>query len=213
MGVGRPNLRTPRPVVASSSSAILSATDKNTNVVIGATGRTATSAAAFFCAGRGDTSTTAIASGVKRYYEFTITTMPGASNNAGTGWCTAAETFGDSAYLGEQNQGIGYYQDGNVYFNNGGGGSPFALTTFVQGDVICWAVDAVNNKDWVRVNNGNWLNDVIANQNPATATGGFDLTGFGTVYPAYCVQNGGLVTFNPGPTFAFTPPDGFTGFP
>jgi hypothetical protein len=60
------------------------------------------------------------------------------------------------------------------------------------------------------------LNDVIGNQNPATNTGGIDISTMGDVYPAYNVRNtgsGDMQTVSFGPAFAFAPPAGFTGFP
>jgi hypothetical protein len=87
------------------------------------------------------------------------------------------------------------------------------LGASVGGDVICVAVDMVNQRIWIRRNGGNWNSDAAAN--PATNVGGFDISALGTV-PLYPVvmfggSSAGTAVANFGATtFAQTMPSGFS---
>lgn len=194
---------------AAGSAGILSATVKNPHCIISGAGLIVTSDGANIdTIGRGDTATTAIASGVKPYWEITIN-IDAVAHNAAAGIMNASMGTADNEWLGQSADGSGWYDDGGVYRANA---QIATFATYTVGSVLCFAVDGAN-KWWGRVGSGNWNNDVIGNQNPATGTGGISITTLGTSYPAYLVRNGGKLTFNPGPTFANTPPSGFTGFP
>lgn len=153
-----------------------------------------------------------IGSGVKRYWEVTIVAdAGGASNEVGVGAASAAETFLDGEYLGSQAAGLGYYDSGAVFYTAIAGAT---FATFGAGDIICVALVGWT-KVWFRVNGGGWNNDILANQNPATNTGGIDITAAiaADIYPAYDVRNTGSQTANFGASaLAFTPPSGFTTF-
>lgn len=153
----------------------------------------------------------AIGSGVKRYWEITIADGGGVDNGSLGGIANASNLWNDDVYLGQTNDAVGYFSGTiNALLRNGA--SVLSAETFAQGDVICFAVDG-GNKMWVRRNGGNWNNQAIGSQNPATNTGGYSIAGMGTVYPAFNTKNWGKVTANFGSVFAFTPPSGFTYFP
>lgn len=143
------------------------------------------------------------------------------ASSIGGGLALLSETFADNVWIGSDTVSVGCYTDGNCYSNGSivsGGGGICACTT---GATMCFAVIG-GSKLWVRVNGGNWNNDVIANQNPATNTGGVSISalGFtGDTYPAMNtlnidgVQPVGKLTGNFGATaLAFTAPSGFSTF-
>lgn len=68
---------------------------------------------------------------------------------------------------------IGYDSGGTVRLNNA---TVATIMTYTSSDRIGVAVDRVNKKIWFRKNNGNWNNDVIANQNPVGNVGGIDIS-------------------------------------
>ena len=149
-----------------------------------------------------------IAAGQKIYFEGTLD-VSAADGNTGFGVGNASNTWTTGNFLGISANGIGYYDDGFITTNNVGfntGAVP------VQGNTICVAVIG-GSKIWFRINGGNWLNDVIGNQNPATGVGGRDISGMGNVYPAYSLIGTGTrtqYTGNFGGPFLFTMPSGFT---
>jgi hypothetical protein len=100
---------------------------------------------------------------------------------------------------------------GGQIFQNGGNAA--TIQTYVTGTTLCVAADLTNNKIWFRPNGGNWNNDVIANQNPATNTGGFTIgvTGGGPYFPLGTVANStDAATANFGATaYAQSVPAGF----
>lgn len=75
------------------------------------------------------------------------------------------------------------------YYGNGqyfAGGSQIAtLAAFVSGDVLAIEVDFALGKAWFANGAGGWNNDILANQNPATGTGGIALTVSGSLAPTY----------------------------
>lgn len=89
-------------------------------------------------------------------------------------------------FLGQDAKGLGYYSNAGVY-NNGSQLATYA--TFASGQLACVAIDLGNRKAWWRLGTGgNWNNDVIGNQNPATNTGGQTVPA-GTIYPAVCIAH------------------------
>jgi hypothetical protein len=84
------------------------------------------------------------------------------------------------------------------------------------GTILCIAYDSTLGKVWVRNGANNWNNDVIANQNPATGTGGISVTplGTGSFYPTVIYTAAGdTKSINMGDVipFSLTPPAGFVG--
>jgi hypothetical protein len=120
----------------------------------------------------------------KYYWECTNTTNGG--NQNGVGIANSTINLTTNFYLGQETHGLGYYSGGQVFYNAGSPAGPFA--TFAAGQLVCVALDLVNSKIWWRLGTGgNWNNDVIGNQNPATNTGGVAINATITgsaVYPA-----------------------------
>lgn len=148
-----------------------------------------------------------VTAGLKRYFEVRLDVLGGAGSTS-VGLANASNIYTDGSYLGLTNNSIGCFDDGQIIRNN------ITLTTVavpVVTNIICIAFTS-GSKMWERVGNGNWLNDIIANQNPATATGGVDISTLGDVTPAYNViglTGPSRITANFGPSFTFTPPAGF----
>ena len=109
------------------------------------------------------------------------------------------------------------WNTGNIFINNTHSNTNFV--TGVANDVIAFAVDFTNNKLWVKnvTHSGGWNNDVIANQNPATNTGGYDISGLSGgpyfIMASVGAVNGEKLTLNAG-TSAFIGgfPTGFTAW-
>lgn len=185
-------------------------TQKNSNVALTNSDLTATSdgsPASTHFAGRA-VAGAVIGSGVKRYWEITVTNSGTfASNDAGTGVCNSSQTFADNTFLGSSTNSISYYCGGDVYYNSS------AITSIGNWQAtvtICVACDG-GNAIWWRVGSGNWNGSGTAD--PATNTGGVSISSMGDVFPAYNVRNSGSLTANFGATaFAHTPPSGFSGF-
>lgn len=111
----------------------------------------------------------ASASAGKKYWEMTLNVFGGTAAFVGLANASAVLT----TYVGNTGS-YGHWNDGTNFINNGSAGP--ALATFVVGDTVCIAVDLTAAKIWSRVNGGGWNNDIIANQNPATNTGGTDIS-------------------------------------
>lgn len=153
----------------------------------------------------------AVGLGDKKYWEITINTQTSGGTN-GVGIMNALG-LGDS-FLGQTANSLSYFGiAGNVQYN---GTSPATLAPFANGDVIGVAINGAG-KIWFRVNSDGWNNDIPANQNPATNTGGIDislLVGAGSAFPAYNLQQedaNDQQTANFGHTaFANPAPSGYT---
>lgn len=78
---------------------------------------------------------------------------------------------------------IDWANNGQVSIN--GGATIATIATWATGSLLSRAVDLVNKKVWFRVGAGGWNNDVLANQNPATNTGGISIASLttGPYYP------------------------------
>lgn len=148
----------------------------------------------------------AIAAAAKFVWDFTITATGGNPGLINGSWA-----FIDSQYLGIDGNSIANFGiSPGVVYNNA------TLTTLAAmnpGDIVQTACIG-GSLIWWRVNGGGWNNDILANQNPATATGGISIAALGTpVYPAYNVGGAaGAVTANFGPSLSQTPPAGFSLF-
>jgi hypothetical protein len=104
------------------------------------------------------------------YYEASINVNSFGFTN-GVGVTSSAQSV--SNVIGNNNNGIAYYSDGTVRYN---AGTLTSLATYTAGDIISVAVDFTNNKVWFRKNAAGWNNDILANQNPASNVGGYDIS-------------------------------------
>jgi hypothetical protein len=146
----------------------------------------------------------ASASSGKKYWETlaNVRTTPAETGGAGNASATLSNFNGQDAF------GMGWFGSGEVYTNLTLQGT---IQTWVQGDTLCFALDIDNSKMWFRTNGGNWNNDVIGNQNPATNTGGFTFAFAAPVFAMLALNTSGdQHTANFGATaYAQTPPAGF----
>jgi hypothetical protein len=108
----------------------------------------------------------------KYYGEFDITRI-GTSNNWKVG-VSAPWGYLNSFGADVDNSGIVWDAGNGVVTKNNA--TVTTIQTATTGDTVCMATDFDNKKIWWRKGSGNWNNDVIANQNPATNTGGVDIT-------------------------------------
>lgn len=199
-GVARTNFRSRKlistlPIV---SAAIWSAADKNSNIVISGADLVATdsSGVAADHAGRGDTATTTIGSGIKRFWKVVPNVL---ATQIGVGVCNAIQAFADTVWLGSSVQSVGWYNNGAVYT---GGGGVATFGTYVQGDTLGIAVTGAGMM-WGSVNG-------VFTGDPVAGTGGVDISGMGDVFPAYDLQGNDSVTA----IFAASDaPSGFSAFP
>lgn len=74
------------------------------------------------------------------------------------------------SYLGSDTNGIGFAQDGSLYYN--GTAISTGLPTWGLGDIVDLAVDNSTASMWIRVNGSNWNNSPTAN--PSTNTEGIE---------------------------------------
>lgn len=146
----------------------------------------------------------------KTYMEFTVSCIVG---NTAIGLCTSALNL-DSAGLSGPGDSMVYYWHGETYATTGPSTSGMSAS-LSDGTVICVAVDRGARKAWWRVGSGSWNPGMGGTQNPATASGGFDLWTFANVYPFVVIYGGAVgntATANFGATaFTHTAPSGFTG--
>jgi hypothetical protein len=137
-----------------------------------------------------------------------------AGSNTGVGIATISAnltTIGASAVGG-----LLVFSSGGAYFN---GSALTNVGNLTGGNIIVsLAIDFTNQKGWFRENGGNWNNDVIANQNPATNTGGFSIAALFPSNAAYCVfcsndsGTSGSSTGLSTTSFAYAIPAGFTAW-
>lgn len=160
-----------------------------------------------------------VSSGKKVYWE-TVQTFGSANASVGIGNLSSSAATGQR--LGAGADTIGYRTDGTVW-NNGSQVATWAAPGTGSNVRVCHAYDSVNNKYWTRVGAaGNWNNDVLANQNPATNTGGLAVPAAvqaqgsaqtaAVVVPAFnTYAHGDTVTgVFASASFAGTPPSGFS---
>lgn len=147
-----------------------------------------------------------ILAGQKRYWEITIDSLVGGI--AAPGIANEFANVSDGRYLGQDGAMLAYYDSGDIFTNNG---VIATIGTYSVGSVIGIATD--HSKFWGRVGAGNWNNDPLAD--PATGTGGIDITSLGGSpwYPACNVRGDDFLTGNfGGIPFAHAAPAGFSGF-
>jgi hypothetical protein len=169
-------------------------------------------------AGTGATNSTYL-----RYFEVTVNSI--ASDNSSVGISNQLQNVnvdilgnGSGAAIG-----MGLGPNGATHYLNSSVGTLFTYTT---GAIIGDAVDFPHQKQWWTKNGTTWNNDIIANQNPATNTGGQAFSGGGntpfgtsntgpyyTIYPAFGNNNSGdSMTFNGTGSFSYTLPSGFSAW-
>lgn len=107
----------------------------------------------------------------KSYWEVVMSCVA-ANDECSAGIGNISSSTADGAYLGSATNTIGWFPNSGQVFNNGGSVNTWA--PWANGARLCFARDltSATKKIWGRVGNGNWNNDVIGNQNPATGTGG-----------------------------------------
>jgi hypothetical protein len=144
-----------------------------------------------------------------------------ASHLTGKFYFESAVTFAGQTFVGIGNSSTvlldAFPNPGTLWANAGtifqnGGNSGTTIQTFASGNILSIAADLDNSKLWFRTNGGNWNNDVLLNQNPATNTGGFafSITGGGPYFPLGCLSVASdTATANFGPTYTFAVPAGF----
>ncbi len=181
-------------------------TDDLLNVTLSAGNLTATKSSASAGAVRSIMSTST------GLYYFEITDV-----TTSTTWkCGMADsTYVESAALGVTTHSFAYTpNDGTIKINNS---TIATIQTATSADIIGIAIDFTHSKVWIRKNGGNWNNDVIGNQNPATNTGGVSTSTLaaGTYFVAFGDSANGTAaaTANFGATtFNTTAPSGFSAW-
>lgn len=147
------------------------------------------------------------ASSGKKYWELHVDAAPSTTGLV-IGIANAAASL--TQFVGNDTNGMGWAGDGRVILSG-------AVVTTIQGYVasntLCFSYNIDISKIWFRTNGGNWNNDVIGNQNPATNTGGISTAGM-AAGPYFAIGEGlninDAFTANFGATaYAQTPPSGF----
>jgi hypothetical protein len=157
----------------------------------------------------------------KWYAELTVNTL-GGTNAFGFGICDASETLASGFIIGSDTHGIIMYNNlggptSGVFYNGGVVGS-IGTPLPVAGAVVGVALDMTLKKIWFyNPSAGQWNGAAIGSQNPATGTGGIDVTTIlaaGNVYLAIALSNSGaVVTLNAGASaFSNAVPSGFSGW-
>ena len=141
------------------------------------------------------------------YYEVAASQR---SSNWSTGFALASLSV-STTYLGATFASVGVLPADGIYINNS---LKVALPSYTLGNAMGIAYDGTHQKIWARMAAaGNWNNDVIGNQNPATNTGGVDISGLtaGALFPAFdATTSGDNATANfGGSAYTGTPPSGF----
>lgn len=151
------------------------------------------------------------------YLEFTVTAR---ANAAGTDYAIGLASVAEHAltsYLGQDVKSVGFYPQGStskIYT----GATPTNFTTFpfAVGDVGALAIDFTG-KLWAKnvTQASGWNNDILANQNPATGTGGYSWTPSGAPFAICCnleVLNDQITINTGGTNFVGTPPSGYVSW-
>jgi hypothetical protein len=150
----------------------------------------------------------------KYYFEWKLTGTPNGSN-------TGVEVCREDATLSSMGSTTNllcgcFISVGNIW--NNGSFTGKTVGAFATNDVGCSAIDLDNKRAWFRKNGGNWNGDATAN--PATNTGGIDISGWFTgvhvIYPSatFNTTTSSFVTNFGDSSFTQTTPSGFTsGWP
>jgi len=171
-------------------------------------------AAANVASASGGVRTVASLTGVKLYFEVTLTSLGGGAVYPGiaTGTASVTSSPGGAGTVAVQSS------SGNILVN--GGASGVSLAAVTAGQIICAAVDLIGNMIWFRKTAaGNWNNN--ASNNPTTGVGGISISSVFGATPAFgysafqVVANGTAFTANFGDSaFSGAVPSGYiAGFP
>jgi hypothetical protein len=158
--------------------------------------------------------TSSVSASSKKYWEVSNDTATEFTNAIGLGFVDSSFTIPQNNFLGVDSHSLGYYGVGGSVYT--GGSEVVVWATITPGPkVISFALDTVNNKLWARVTGGNWNNDVIGNQNPATNTGGLVITQTAPLYPAFVFRSASTQAFQvtgkfTSASWAYSAPSGFT---
>jgi hypothetical protein len=151
-------------------------------------------------------SNTAKSPGSKTYFEVSTAGAGGTHNQVGI--ATASAALGSVGIAGAGGALIAV-QSGTIWYN----GSSTGITLGVaNGSVLCFAVDLVNSRLWVRLGNGLWNNSGAAD--PTTNVGGVNISTLFSAANAYAVASFNTLVspvnanFGVRP-FAFAVPAGF----
>ena len=182
------------------------------NATLSFTNRTATSITSGVTWTR---STTSHTSG-KYYVEYKVVNCTGGiGGNYACNMGLVNGSYSGAYGLGGATDSVGTFApgDGTYYFNATHSG--VGTTGVVNGDYVGMAIDLDNNRLWTRLNNGPWLGSVSGG-NPATNSGGFDISGiskpiyigcgFSTSSGYICEMNFGVLGTA---TYKFSVPSGF----
>jgi hypothetical protein len=158
-----------------SGTTTLNPLDKTTDIGLSPGNLTATQndALGFY----GGVRTIASASSGKKYWEFHADTIITSASSIVEGVANSTAALNVGAFLGQTADSIGWVGSGQILMNNA---VQVTIQTWAQGDTLCFALDLDHMRLWCRTNGGNWNNDILANQNPATHTGGIDISGLAT---------------------------------
>ena len=143
----------------------------------------------------------------KLYFELTYS-----GGQAHLGITTAAATFNSIFSSGSNSFMVTY--GGSLFFN--GSSLGISIAAPAAGNVMCFAIDLINSRGWIRNTSGNWNNSGTAD--PATNTGGIDISALFPSNAAFAMvasntATNPIVTANFGATsFAQTVPSGFVAF-
>jgi hypothetical protein len=188
--------------------------DKNVGITLSGTGNLTAAGSGATAAWRSVRSTPSFTAG-KIYAEVTC----GARDSAkGFMFGLMNATASLASFAGSDANGVGFQTDGGIWKTGSNLVVGTDLNGYLVGTTAGVAVDVAAKKIWFySPQNSLWNNGAIGAQNPATGTGGFDITSLGaTLYYGFSAYNSGTGTdtgtLNTGATtFARTPPAGFTG--
>lgn len=146
----------------------------------------------------------------KSYFEVVIDSASSIDSNSAIG--VAPQSISTSGQVGYDTAGAGYQLGGpKIYYNSASLGVS-SMPTVSVGTIICVAYDPTTRTVWMRNGvSGQWNNDTLTNQNPATGVGGLVLSGSGAIYPAlnFSVVAQYTARFTSG-AITGTPPSGFS---
>lgn len=198
----------PKPVVAAGggggSPTTWNPSDKSANMTLSGGNLIATAAADNV----GVRSVASVAASQKVYFEHVLTSV---GPDQPVGFAKTSSTLGGIPGL-ETGLSFGVNKPGFYYDQASADHNTSITASWATGDNIGVAYDSVNNKFWARINGGNWNSDVIANQNPATNTGGRIVGCTGTLYAILQIQFNtevGTTKFS-SVSWTYAAPSGFT---